>query len=72
MCLAEDVDRARAHNAHQAESAPRNCRRSSGAAVSGVDALVAQRAVVMAEIATAELNLEYAIVRAPFDGRMCR
>jgi len=38
------------------------------AAVSGVDALVAKRAVIKAEIELARLNLEYTTVRAPFDG----
>ncbi|MFM0395442.1 multidrug transporter subunit MdtN [Paraburkholderia phytofirmans] len=69
---AEDVDRARtAQRSTQAElSAAQLQAQQAAAAVSGVDALVAQRAVVMAEIATAELNLEYATVRAPFDGRI--
>ncbi|SIT47095.1 membrane fusion protein of efflux pump [Paraburkholderia ribeironis] len=69
---AEDVDRARtAQRATQAElSAAQLQAQQASAAVSGVDALVAQRAVVMAEIALAELNLEYATVRAPFDGRI--
>ncbi|PRX29539.1 multidrug efflux system membrane fusion protein [Paraburkholderia sp. BL18I3N2] len=69
---AEDVDRARtAQRTTQAElSAAQLQAQQAAAAVSGVDALVAQRAVVMAEIATAELNLEYATVRAPFDGRI--
>ncbi|OKB65956.1 multidrug transporter subunit MdtN [Serratia marcescens] len=40
------------------------------AAVSGVEALVAQRAEVQAEIAIAKLNLEFTEVRAPFDGRI--
>ncbi|SIT41625.1 membrane fusion protein of efflux pump [Paraburkholderia piptadeniae] len=69
---AEDVDRARtAQRATQAElSAAQLQAQQAAAAVSGVDALVAQRAVVMAEISIAELNLEYATVRAPFDGRV--
>ncbi|MBP0589697.1 multidrug transporter subunit MdtN [Paraburkholderia sp. LEh10] len=69
---AEDVDRARtAQRATQAElSAAQLQAQQAAAAVSGVDALVAQRAVIMAEIAIAELNLEYASVRAPFDGRV--
>ena len=69
---AEDVDRARtAQRSTQAElSAAQLQAQQAAAAVSGVDALVAQRAVVTAEIATAELNLEYATVRAPFDGRV--
>ncbi|RKE36445.1 multidrug efflux system membrane fusion protein [Paraburkholderia sp. BL23I1N1] len=68
----EDVDRAR--TAQRAAAAQLNAARlqaqQAAAAVSGVDAIVAQRAVVMAEIAIAELNLEYATVRAPFDGRV--
>jgi membrane fusion protein, multidrug efflux system len=69
---AEDVDRARtAQRATQAElSAAQLQAQQAAAAVTGVDALVAQRAVIMAEIAIAELNLEYATVRAPFDGRV--
>jgi membrane fusion protein, multidrug efflux system len=69
---AEEVDRARtAQRSTQAElSAAQLQAQQAAAAVSGVDALVAQRAVVMAEIASAELNLEYATVRAPFDGRI--
>jgi multidrug efflux system membrane fusion protein len=69
---AEDVDRARtAQRATQAElSAAQLQAQQAAAAVSGVDALVAQRAVVEAEISIAELNLEYATVRAPFDGRV--
>jgi multidrug efflux system membrane fusion protein len=69
---AEDVDRARtAQRATQAElSAAQLQAQQAAAAVSGVDALVAQRAVIMAEIAIAELNFEYATVRAPFDGRI--
>jgi membrane fusion protein, multidrug efflux system len=69
---AEDVDRARtAQRAAQAElSAAQLQARQAAAAVSGVDALVAQRAVVTAEISIAELNLEFATVRAPFEGRI--
>ena len=40
------------------------------APVSGVDALVAQRAAVEADIALTKLHLEMATVRAPFDGRV--
>lgn len=40
------------------------------AAVSGVDALVAKRDIIQSEIAMAKLNLEYATVRAPFDGNI--
>lgn len=69
---AEDVDRARtAQRATAAQlSAAQLQAQQAAAAVSGVDALVAQRAVVQAEIAIAELNLEFATVRAPFDGRV--
>src|SRR5579863_6810158 len=69
---AEDVDQARtAQRAASAElSAARLQAQQAAAAVSGVDAHVAQRAVVEAEIAIAELNLEYSTVRAPFDGRV--
>jgi membrane fusion protein, multidrug efflux system len=69
---AEDVDQARtAQRAAAAElSAAQLQAQQAAAAVSGVDALVAQRAVVEAEIAIAELNLEYSTVRAPFDGRV--
>jgi multidrug efflux system membrane fusion protein len=69
---AEDVDRARtARRATQAElSAAQLQAQQAAAAVSGVDALVAQRAVIAAEIALAELRLDYATVRAPFDGRV--
>jgi multidrug efflux system membrane fusion protein len=42
----------------------------AAAAVSGVDALVAKREVVKAEIELARLNLEYATVHAPCDGRV--
>lgn len=69
---AQDVDLARtAQRATQAELATAELRaQQAAAAVSGVDALVAQRAVLEAEIAIARLNLEFATVRAPFDGRV--
>ncbi|ABB05605.1 multidrug transporter subunit MdtN [Burkholderia lata] len=69
---AEDVDRARtAERAAQAElNAAMLQAQQASAAVSGVDALVAQRAEVEAQIAIAELNLEFTEVRAPFDGRV--
>ncbi|WP_213780691.1 multidrug transporter subunit MdtN [Caballeronia sp. dw_276] len=67
---ADEVDRA--HTLAQSTAAELTYAglqaREATAAVSGVDALQAQRAVVQAEIASAELNLEYATVRAPFDG----
>lgn len=42
----------------------------ASAAISGVGALVAKRDVIKAEIAMAELNLEFATVKAPCDGRV--
>jgi membrane fusion protein, multidrug efflux system len=69
---AEDVDQAK--TAQRSSQAALNTAlaeaQQAAAAVSGVDALVAQRAVLQAEIATAELNLEFTTVRAPFDGRV--
>ena len=69
---AEDIDQAK--TAQRSSQAALNAAlleaEQAAAAVSGVDALVAQRAVVQAEIATAELNLEFTTVRAPFDGRV--
>lgn len=44
--------------------------RQAASAVSGVEALVAQRAAVEAQIALAELQLGFTTVRAPFDGRV--
>jgi membrane fusion protein, multidrug efflux system len=69
---AEDVDRARtARRSTEAElNAALLQAEQAAAAVSGVDALVAQRAVVAAQIAIAELHLEWTVVRAPFDGRV--
>ena len=69
---ADEVDRARsAQRAAQAElSAAQLLAQQAAAAVTGVDALVAQRDVVQADIALATLRLEMATVRAPFDGRV--
>lgn len=69
---AEEVDRARtAQRAAQAElNASMLQAQQAAAAVSGVDALVAQRAEVEAQVKIAELNLEFTEVRAPFDGRV--
>lgn len=67
---AEQIDQARtAKRSAQAafNTAQLEAQRAS-AAVSGVDALVAKREIIKAEIALARLNLEYATVRAPFDG----
>jgi membrane fusion protein, multidrug efflux system len=69
---ADEVDRERtAQRSAQAElDAARLQAQQASAAVSGVDALVAQRAEVKAQIAIAELNLEFTEVRAPFNGRV--
>ncbi|MGE7955849.1 multidrug transporter subunit MdtN [Pseudomonas sp. NPDC089530] len=68
----EAVDQAR--TAQRSTAAELNATRlqaqRAAAAVSGVDALVAQRAEVEAQISIAELNLEFTEVRAPFDGRV--
>ena len=42
--------------------------KQADAAVTGVDAMVAQRAGIVAQIALAELHLEFTEVRAPFNG----
>ncbi|EAZ4759364.1 multidrug transporter subunit MdtN [Salmonella enterica] len=69
---AEDVDRAR--TAQRAAEADLNAvllqAQQAASAVSGVDALVAQRVAVQADIALTKLHLEMATVRAPFDGRV--
>ncbi|ECG5957055.1 TPA: multidrug transporter subunit MdtN [Salmonella enterica subsp. enterica serovar Enteritidis] len=69
---AEDVDRAR--TAQRAAAADLNAillqAQQAASAVSGVDALVAQRAVIQADIALTKLYLDMATVRAPFDGRV--
>jgi multidrug efflux system membrane fusion protein len=67
---ADDLDRARTSarsSAAELASAEDQARQAK-AAISGADALEAERSVVQAEIASAKLNLEYATVRAPFDG----
>lgn len=69
---AEQVDQARTAQRSsqvQLETALVNARRAE-AAVTGVDALLAQQQVLKAEIALAELNLEHCTLRAPFDGRV--
>ncbi|HAA0738837.1 TPA_asm: multidrug transporter subunit MdtN [Salmonella enterica subsp. diarizonae] len=66
---AEDVDRAR--TAQRAAEADLNAvLLQAQQAVSGVDALVAQRVAVQADIALTKLHLDMATVRAPFDGRV--
>jgi len=69
---AEEVDQAKTaqRSTQAALEAALLQEKEAAAAVSGVEALVAQRAVVQAEIATAELHLEFTTVRAPFDGRV--
>lgn len=69
---ADQLDQARtAKRSAQAQlnTAILDARRAT-AAVGGVDALVARREVLKAEIAMAKLNLEYATVHSPFDGRV--
>ncbi|MFH5067051.1 multidrug transporter subunit MdtN [Enterobacter cloacae complex sp. 2024EL-00215] len=68
----EELEQARtARNSAEANyNSTRLQARQASAAVSGVDALVAQRDEVRAQIAEAKLNLEYSEVRAPFDGRV--
>lgn len=69
---AEQVDQARTANRSaiaQLEAAKHDAQRAT-ASISGVDALVAKREVVKAEIELAKLNLEHATVFAPFDGRV--
>lgn len=69
---AEEIDRDR--TAERSAKAVLNAAllqaQQAAAAVSGVDALIAQRAEIQAQIASAELNLEFTEVRAPFDGRV--
>jgi multidrug efflux system membrane fusion protein len=69
---AEQVDQARTakRSATALLSTALHDAQRATAAISGVDALVAKREVVKAEIELAKLNLEYATVRAPFDGRV--
>ncbi|EJM65702.1 multidrug resistance efflux pump, partial [Pseudomonas sp. GM49] len=66
----EQVDQARtaAKSARAELNAALLQAKQAAAAVSGVDALVSRRAVIQAEIARAELDLEHSVVRAPFDG----
>lgn len=67
---AEQIDQARtAKRSAQAQlsTAVLDAQKAT-AGISGVDALVTKREVIKAEIELARLNLEYATVRAPFDG----
>lgn len=67
---AEQVDQARTakRSAQSQLSTALLNAQTATAGISGVDALVAKRGVINAEIALAKLNLEYSTVRAPFDG----
>lgn len=66
----EDLDQARtAEKAARAElEATLLQAKQADAAVTGIDAMVAQRAGIVAQIALAELHLEFTEVRAPFNG----
>jgi len=69
---AEQVDQARTAKRItqvQLDTALLDAQRAN-AGVSGVDALVAKRDAVKADIELARINLEYTTVRAPFDGRV--
>jgi multidrug efflux system membrane fusion protein len=69
---AEQVDEARTAKRiadTQLDTALLDAQRAT-AAVSGVDALVAKRDVIKAEIELTKINLEYTTVRAPFNGRV--
>ncbi|WP_321946690.1 multidrug transporter subunit MdtN [Paraburkholderia sp. J10-1] len=68
----EDLDQARtATRTAQADLASAEQQaHEAEAAVTSVEALVAQRDVVQTEIALAQLHLDQATVRAPFDGRV--
>lgn len=69
---AEDVDRARtAQRAAQADlMAAQLQAQQASSAVTGVDALVAQRDVILADITLMQIRLDMATVRAPFDARV--
>jgi membrane fusion protein, multidrug efflux system len=69
---AEDVDRARtAQRAAQADlMAAQLQAQQASSAVTGVDALVAQRDVILADITLMQIRLDMTTVRAPFDGRV--
>jgi len=69
---AEQVDQARTAK-RTADAALRVAQRDAdraGAAVGGVDALVAKGGELRAAVATAEYDLRQTVVRAPFDGRV--
>ena len=65
----EDLDQARtAEKAARAELEATLLQAKQASAATGVDAMVAQRAGILAQIALAELHLEFTEVRAPFNG----
>lgn len=66
----EELDQARtAEKAARAELAATQLQASqAAAAVTGTDAMIAQRSGLVAQIALAKLHLEYTEVRAPFNG----
>lgn len=68
----EEVDKARAaQQAAQAQlQAAIQQAQGAASAVSGVEALEAKKVAAQAQIALAQLNLDYATVHAPFDGRI--
>ena len=68
----EQIDQARTSDksAHAQLDAAIFESRKALAGITGIDALVAKREVIRAEIELARLNLEYTTVMAPFDGRV--
>jgi multidrug efflux system membrane fusion protein len=68
----QEVDQARAaQKGAQAQlQAAIQQSRQAASAVSGVESLVAKKAGAEAQVALAKLKLDYATVRAPFDGRV--
>lgn len=68
----EELEQSRTamNSAEATWNASRHQSKQASAAVSGVDALVAQREELQVQIAEAKLNLEYSEVHAPFDGRI--
>ncbi len=68
----EEIDSARMlkNSSEAAWRAAQSQARQARSAISGTDALEAQRREILAQIKRAELNLQYTEVRAPFDGRV--
>lgn len=67
---AEQLDQARTarNSAQSALDTAMLQARSATAGITGVNALIAKRDVLKAQIELARLNVEYSVVRAPFDG----